>query len=144
MLQCKIILDIYVALHIYRSSRRTNKQPEIITMKPFDNVQNFGKEGFEAFVASATAMTKGFQSMAQEASEYSRKAVEVNASNVEKLVAARSFERVVEVQQLAAKDVYETSVANATKLGEIYVAAAKEAYKPFETSLAAFGFKPAA
>ena len=113
-------------------------------MKPFDNVQNFGKEGFEAFVASATAMTKGYQSMAQEAAEYSRKAVEVSAANVEKLVAARSFERVVEVQQLAAKDVYETSVANATKLGEIYVAAAKEAYKPFEASFAAFSFKPAA
>ncbi len=112
-------------------------------MKPFDNVQNFGKEGFEAFVASATAMTKGYQSMAQEAAEYSRKAVEVNASNVEKLVAARSFERVVEVQQLAAKDVYETSVANATKLGEIYAAAAKEAYKPFEASFAAFGIKTA-
>ena len=95
MLQCKINLDIYVAVHILKISRRTNQQPGDKIMKPFDNVQNFGKEGFEAFVASATAMTKGFQSMAQEASEYSRKAVEVNASNVEKLVAARSFSQTV-------------------------------------------------
>ena len=113
-------------------------------MKTFENVQNFGKEGFDAFTAAATAMTKGYQSMAQEVTEFSRKAVELNSANVEKLVAARSFERVLEVQQLAAKESYETSVANVTKLGEIYAAAAKEAYKPYEASFVAFGFKPAA
>ena len=86
-------------------------------------------------------MTKGYQSMAQEIAEFSRKAVEQTTANFEKAVAARSFERVVEVQQLAAKEAYETSVANVTKINELYTAAAKEAYKPFEASFAAFGFK---
>ena len=113
-------------------------------MKNFENVQTLGKEGFDAFVASATAMTKGYQTLAQEVAEFSRKAVEQTTANFEKVVAARSFERVVEVQQLAAKETYESSVANATKLGELYTAAAKEAYKPYEANLAGFGFKPAA
>lgn len=110
-------------------------------MKTFEDAQTFGKEGFEAMVASATAMTKGYQAMAQEVAEYSRKAVELTTSTFEKAVSARSPERVIEVQQGYAKEAYEAFVAQGTKLGEMYVNAAKEAYKPFEAKLAAFGVK---
>jgi phasin family protein len=114
-------------------------------MNTFDDAQKFGKEGFEAFVAAATAMTKTYQTMAQEMADMARKTVEHNTSTVEKMTSARSFERVAEVQQTYAKEAYEAFVANSTKLGEIYQSAAKEAYKPFESSLSAFGVKtPAA
>jgi phasin family protein len=110
----------------------------------FDNMQTFGKEGFEAFVASATAMNKGFQALAQENAEFAKKSMALNTATYEKALAARSFERVVEVQQGYAKEAYEAALAQANKLGELYVAAAKDAYKPFEASMAAFGFKTAA
>ena len=45
-------------------------------IKSFENFQAFGKEGFEAYVASATAMTKGFQTIAGEMADYSRKSFE--------------------------------------------------------------------
>ena len=36
-------------------------QQEIVTMiKSFEDVQDYGKQGFEAWMASATAMTKGY------------------------------------------------------------------------------------
>lgn len=110
-------------------------------MKNFEDIQNFGKQGFEAWVASATAMTKGVQAVAQEVAEFSRKSLELNTQTFEKAVGARSVERVVEVQQGYAKEAYETAVAQANKLGELYAAAAKDAYKPFEASFAAFGIK---
>ena len=44
-------------------------------------------------------------------------------------------------QQALAKEGYESLVAQMTKLNEMYIATAKEAYKPFEASLAAFGVK---
>jgi phasin family protein len=110
-------------------------------MKNFEDVQNFGKEGFEAWIASATALTKGYQAVAQEVAEFSRKSLELSTQTFEKAVAARSFERVMEVQQGYAKEAYESALAQANKLGELYVAAAKEAYKPFESSLAPFGVK---
>jgi hypothetical protein len=34
-------------------------------MKSFEDMQVFGKEGFEAMVASSTAMTKGMQAIAR-------------------------------------------------------------------------------
>ncbi|MBK8771699.1 MAG: phasin family protein [Rhizobiales bacterium] len=113
-------------------------------MKSFEDMQVFGKEGFEAMVASSTAMTKGFQAIAQEVADYSRKSVEMGQGAFEKATAARSFERVLEVQQGFAKEAYESFVAQANKLGEMYSAAAKEAYKPYESSFAAFGVKTAA
>lgn len=110
-------------------------------MKNFEDVQNFGKEGFDAWVASATALTKGYQAVAQEVAEFSRKSLELNTQTFEKAVAARSIERVVEVQQGYAKEAYEAALAQANKLGELYVAAAKDAYKPFEAGFAALGIK---
>jgi phasin family protein len=110
----------------------------------FDNFQTFGKEGFEAFIASATAFNKGMQAMAQENAEFARKSMTLTSATYEKALAARSFERVVEVQQGYAKEAYEAALAQANKLGELYVESAKEAYKPFEASMAAFGFKSTA
>jgi hypothetical protein len=110
-------------------------------MNNFEDVQKFGKEGFEAFIASATAMTKGYQAIAQEMTDFARKAVDLNSATFEKASTARSFERVAEVQQSYAKEAYDAFVAQSTKMGDLYKAAATEAYKPFEASMAAFGVK---
>lgn len=110
-------------------------------MKSFEEFQSFGKDGFEAYVASSTAMTKGLQTIAQEAAEFSRKSFEKGTAAFEKATAAKSFDKVLEVQQSFAKESYETLVSQMTKFNEIYMNAAKEAYKPFEASMAAFGVK---
>jgi hypothetical protein len=110
-------------------------------MKTIEDMQVFGKEGFEAAMASATAMTKGFQAIAQEVADYSKKSFEIGTGAFEKAVAARSFERVLEVQQGYAKEAYEAFVSQASKVGELAAGAAKEAYKPYEASLSAFGVK---
>jgi hypothetical protein len=110
-------------------------------MKSFEDIQVLGKEGFEAAVAATTAATKGMQTVAQEAAEYSKKSFELGTSAFEKVIAARSFERVLEVQQGYAKEAYESFVAQATKMGELYAASAKEAFKPYEATFAAFGVK---
>jgi phasin family protein len=110
-------------------------------MNTFDDAQKFGKQGFEAFVASATAMTNGYQAMAKEMADFAKKAVELNTATFEKATSARSFERVAEVQQGYAKEAYEAFVSQSTKLGDMYKAAATDAYKPFEASFAALGVK---
>jgi len=110
-------------------------------MKSFEEFQSFGKDGFEAYVASSNALTKGFQSIAQEVADYSRKAFEQGSAAFEKASAAKSIDKAMEVQQAYAKESYEALVAQMTKMGELYVATAKEAYKPFESGLAAFGVK---
>ncbi len=110
-------------------------------MKSYDEFQSFGKDGFEAYVASSNALTKGFQAMAQEAADFSRKSLEKGTSAFEKLSAAKSFDKAIEAQQAFAKESYEAAVAQMSKMNELYLATAKEAFKPFEASFAAFGVK---
>jgi hypothetical protein len=110
-------------------------------MKSFEEIQTFGKDGFEAYVASSTAVTKGMQAIAQETAEFSRKSFEKGTAAFEKLTAAKSVEKALEAQQAFAKESYDAFIAQMTKMNELYVNTAKEAFKPFEASLAAVGVK---
>jgi hypothetical protein len=101
-------------------------------MKNFDDFQKIGKESVEATVESFSAASKGAQSIALEVAEYTRKSFEQSASAAEKLLSARSLDRAVEIQSDFAKSAYEGFVSQAMKIGEIYVDAAKQSYKPFE------------
>jgi hypothetical protein len=141
MLHRNIILDNMVQ-RTYISITNLNFNPRRAKMmKSFEEIQAYGKDGFEAMTASTTALTKGYQAVAQEVADFSKKSFEKNAGVWEKAVAAKSFEKAVEVQQTFAKETFDATVAEFSKLGELYAAAAKSAFKPFEASFAAFGVK---
>jgi phasin family protein len=109
--------------------------------KGFEDFQNYGKENMDAYLASAQAFTKGFQAIAAETADFTRKAFERSSEAIEKAVQSKSFEKAVEVQQSYAKDAYDAFVAQSTKVGEMWSSAARDAYKPFEAKLAQFSVK---
>jgi len=103
----------------------------------FDEAGKLGKETVDTMLKSYSSVAKGFQTLAMEAQDYSKKSYEDGAAVVEKLAGAKSFEKVFEIQSDYAKNAYETFVARATKMSEIYTDIAKEAYKPYERTAAA-------
>ena len=107
-------------------------------IKSFEDFQAFGKDSVDAYVASATALSKGFQTMTAEAVDFSRKSFERGTAAFEKATAAKSLDKALEVQQGYAKEAYEAFLGQLNKFGELYLATAKEVYKPFESKLAAF------
>jgi phasin family protein len=110
-------------------------------IKSFEDFQSLGKDSFDAYVASATALTKGFQAIAAEAADYSRKSFEKSSQAFQTATAAKSLDKVIEVQQSYAKEAYESFLGQVNKVGELYLAAAKDAYKPFESKFAEMGVK---
>lgn len=102
----------------------------------FDSTSKMNKEAMDSMLTTMSAMTKGFQQMAAEATEYSKKSYEDSAAVVEKLVSAKSLDKAIEIQTDYAKTSYETFVSQATKMSELYADLAKEAYKPFEAAAA--------
>jgi phasin family protein len=102
----------------------------------FDEMQKFGKDNVEATLRSLGAASKGFQALAAEVTNYSKKSFEDGTAAVERLMAAKTLEKAIEVQAEYAKSAYEGFVAQATKIGELYANIAKESYKPFEGYLA--------
>ncbi len=105
-------------------------------MKNFDDMQKLGKDNMELAMKSFGAMSKGFQAIAVEVADYSKKSFEEGSATVEKLLGAKSVEKAIEIQTDYAKSAYEGFVAGATRIGELYADIAKEAYRPFEAAVA--------
>jgi phasin family protein len=106
-----------------------------------EDMQKFGKDGMDKAMTSFGAWTKGAQAIAVEVADYSKKSFEGSAAAWEELIGAKSLEKAIEVQTRYFKSSYEDFVAKATKLGELYVDLAKEAYKPFEGVMAKASMK---
>jgi phasin family protein len=79
-------------------------------------------------------VNKGFQAIAAEITDYSKKAFEDSTRAFEQLIGAKSIEQAIEIQSQYAKKAYDTYVAEMSKLGEMYVGLAKDAYKPVEAA----------
>ncbi|HXG78747.1 MAG TPA: phasin family protein [Methyloceanibacter sp.] len=105
-------------------------------LKGFEEFQKVGKDGFDAAVRSFGEMNKGFQAIAAEVTDYSKKAFEDGTRAFEQLIGAKSIEQAIEIQSQYAKKAYDAYVAEVSKLGEMYVGLAKDAYKPVEAAFA--------
>ncbi len=101
----------------------------------FDDFQKFGKENLEAATTTSSSFVKGWQTIAVELSEYSKKSFENSSAFVEKLLGAKSFESAIQIQSDYAKTFFEGLVGYLTKTGELYSNLAKEAFKPIETAI---------
>jgi phasin family protein len=105
-------------------------------LKGFEEFQKVGKDGFDAAVRSFGEVNKGFQAIAAEVTDYSKKAFEDSTKAFEQLIGAKSIEQAIEIQSTYAKKAYDTYVAEVSKIGEMYVGLAKDAYKPVEAAFA--------
>jgi len=101
-------------------------------VKNFEEVQQLSKDNLDATMKSFGAVSKGFQAIAAEMADYSKKSFEQGTAATEKLLGVKSFDKAIEVQTEFAKTAYENYVAQATKIGELLTDLAKESYKPFE------------
>ena len=102
----------------------------------FEDAGKFGKEYLDNSLKGFSVFSKSAQAIAVEAADYTKKSVEAGTAAWEKLLAAKSLEKAIEIQTDYAKSAYEGFVAQATKMSELYADLAKEAYKPFETIIA--------
>jgi hypothetical protein len=105
-------------------------------VKNIEDMQKLGKDNVDATLRSFGALSKGAQAIAVEIADYSKKAFEDGTAATEKLFGAKSFEKAVEVQTDYLKTAYESYVAQAAKIGELYADLTQEAYKPFESHFA--------
>ena len=105
-------------------------------MFKFEDFQKFGQDGAEQVQKAVAASHKSAQAIIAEVQDYSKKSVEAGQAHVEKLLGVKALDKAIELQNDFAKSSYEGFVAYATKLGELYTDAAKEAVKPFEAALA--------
>ena len=103
-----------------------------VMVQNLDDMHKFGKDSVDATFGAYGALSKGFQAIAVEVADYAKKAFEDGATATEKLMAAESLDKAIEVQANYLKSAHEAFTAQSTKLGELYAGLAQEACKPFE------------
>lgn len=103
-------------------------------MFKFDDAGLYGKESMDTILKSYSAATKGFQAVASEAADYSRKTYEANVAHVEALMSVRSLEAAIELNTSFARTSVESYLAELNKLGEMYSDFARQAYTPAQAA----------
>jgi hypothetical protein len=81
-------------------------------------------------------MNKGFQALAAEMTNYSKRTFDDVFRAWEQLLTAKSVEQMIEIQSQYAKKAYDTHMSEMSKLGERYVAIARNISEPVEQATA--------
>ena len=105
-------------------------------LKNFEDFQKLGKENVDTCMKQFGTVSKGWQAIATEVADYSKKSFEHGTATLESLLGAKSLEKAIEIQSDYVKAAYEGFVAQSSKLGELYTDLAKETYKPLEGMIA--------
>jgi hypothetical protein len=98
----------------------------------YDQVRDYSKEGMDAALKAFGAVSQGAQAIGVEAADFAKRSLEQGSAAFEKLTAAKSFDKAVEIQVEYARASYEGLVAQAGKMGTLYANLAKDAMKPLE------------
>jgi hypothetical protein len=101
-------------------------------MKPFEDFQKLGQQNVDTVMKLFGEWNKGWQAIAAEVTEYTKRSLEDGTATLEKLLSAKSLEQAIEIQTGYAKRAYDEYVHQLSKLGGMYASLAKQAYKPVE------------
>ncbi|PZM11241.1 phasin family protein [Rhizobium tubonense] len=102
----------------------------------FDDASKKSKEAIDTALKGYSDVAKGFQAIATETTEYSKKSFQDGVTHIEALAGVKSIETAIELQTNFVKSYYESFVSEATKLSEMYADLAKTVYKPYEAPVA--------
>ena len=92
--------------------------------------QMAAQRGLEAAGQSFSEANRGFQALAAEMTDYTKRAFDDAIKTWEQLIGVRSVEKALEIQAQYAKRVYDNHVAELSKLAEMYTATIRDASKP--------------
>jgi hypothetical protein len=104
-------------------------------IKNFEDFQKLGQQNVDTAMKMFGEWSKGWQAIAAEMTDYTKRSFEEGTATVEKLMTAKSFEQAVEIQTGFAKRAYDDYMHQVSKIGGLYAELAKEAYKPVEKAL---------
>lgn len=101
----------------------------------FQDLQKLSQTNVDTAMKLFGDWNKGWQAIAAEMSDYSKRAFEEGTATVEKLMGAKSLEQAFEIQSSYAKRAYDDYMHQMSKIGGMYTNLAKDAYKPVERAL---------
>lgn len=115
-------------------------------LKSYDDLSSLTKGNVDAVVKSGTIVAKGAEEAGKQVAAYTQSSLEKSVSTGKALLAVKTFQELIELQNAYAKASFDAFVAESTKLQQLSVKIANEALAPLSerATLAADKFKPVA
>jgi phasin family protein len=101
-------------------------------MKGYDAFLGYGKETAEAVMKSATVAGKSAETINSEIYSFSKQSIEDTVAATKAVMGSKSVHEAFEFQTDFAKSVFESYIAEMSKISELATAATKDSYAPFK------------
>jgi hypothetical protein len=126
----KAALTLVSGSLLFESPNKTEGQ----AMLNFDDASKHGKDAMDGVLKTCSEVAKGFEAIATESTEYSKRSFQDLTSHVEALSATRSVEAAFDLQSRYIKSAYESFFAQSSKISHMYAELAKSTYRPYEAT----------
>ncbi|MEM8871852.1 MAG: TIGR01841 family phasin [Pseudomonadota bacterium] len=105
--------------------------------KGIEEMTSFSQDNMDAVVKSSEIAAKAAEGIGSEVTAYSKKAFEDGVAAAQDLASAKNLTELMEKQTAFAQSAFEGFMSQATKMNEIYMAAAKEITAPLNKRVTA-------
>jgi len=109
------------------------------SMAALSEVSAFGKQNVEAWLASAAAAQRGFETLSARTVAFQKQALENHVAAAKSIMTSKSVQEFVEKQNDYAKTAFESYVAELSNMSELMQGVAKDAMQPLNERVNAVG-----
>lgn len=112
------------------STREQLEKASVNAFKTYEEMSQFQKDNYEAYMAASTILAQGVENLSKAWVAFTQHNMETAAQTAKALLGAKTLREAVDVQSDWAKTSFDKLVAEGTKLSELSVKVANEAYAP--------------
>jgi len=104
-------------------------------LKGFEDLTAITKQNVDAFVQSGTILAKGFEDISKSTAAYTQSTLENSAAASKAVLGVKTVRDLLDLQSSFAKKSFDSAVAESTKVSEISVKVANEAFQPISAQI---------
>ena len=106
-------------------------------LKGYDEFATLNKASMDAYVKSSNIVTKGVEDLGKAYFAFAQSTAESNVAAAKKLMGAKTINDVVDIQAEVARSSFDSWVAESTKMSELSMKVANEAFEPIQAQFTA-------
>lgn len=104
-------------------------------LKAYEELSKFQRENYEAYMAASAIFAKGIETIGKTWASYTQEHMENVAQTAKALLAAKTLREAADLQNDWAKASFDKLVAEGTKVSELSVKVANEAFQPLNARM---------
>jgi len=105
--------------------------------KSYGDFASFHKEGVDALIKAGEIWARGAEDLGKAYFAAAQEAAETNSEAAKALFSAKSFKEIIELQSELARKSFDKTLSESTKLSEMSVKVANEAFQPLQQQFSA-------